>query len=583
MILPLVAVVILSVIAAPRAAVAHEGGRPIEAELCSSWSLVPVDLPKIPAYSPMLSVVRGRFFLSDSFEEAGPPYSLLVSEDLEHWEVAEIPLPSFPRVAIAGGAGVFVGFSMDREYVISSDGLDWEARPIPGGTPLEVYWTGEEFMMVSEGGAFFSSPDGENWEWAGTAPIDHFVIDVAWSGREWLVTDLGGRLISTDLRNWERIGAHSIQAAWGNRRFLVYGSASPIEITDDGDQEPYPVYVEYSEDYGEWVEYFVAETKIELVGDRFGFVASRVGEERIFYRFYASADAMTWYQQPLDLLEGDLPSGQYLNDDIVRYGRHLYILLKCYNGDYCEEGFFFLKGDCPKISGVTVVPGAAHTDGAGGSRWRTDLVLESRAPGEDEVLLEFLPWHRGASRMMRRWIRVPGGRATTLEDVVSTVFGTEGAGTLWIWPQSGGLAVSARTWEEDARTGQGVPRLDWSDALETGERAILTGMVENDAFRTNVGLVNLEEIPIDVVLELRGDGGEVLALIDQRLRARESVQFNGLFGEFAPVDAGSVEIWTPTANGRLLVYGSRIDNSSQDPVWIEPSAVVPPLPEGFDP
>jgi len=579
----ILAVLLVTVGSIPVAA-ALEEGHPIEAQLCTSWTLEPVDLPRSPG-SPTLSVVNGLFFLSDYFLDDGndPPFSLLVSEDLQNWEVVEIPVQQIPRIDIAGGNGVFVGFTYDEDYVISHDGYTWDARPIPGGTPYRVFWTGEEFMMVSEGGAFFSSPDGETWDRAGTAPVNQFLSRVATSGREWVVTDLDDRLISSDLEHWTRVEWSEHDLVWGNRRYLVHSTASAIELTDDGDRTPYPVFTAYSEIIGD-DDVFTMQTNNQFVGDRFIFVALGTYDNRAYFRFYSSEDGLNWFQQPLELLERDLPVFVTVEDDIVRFGRNLMVLVPIRNPASGEYENFFLKGDCPEISGVTVIPGAAHTGGVGGSLWRTDLTLESRAPGEDEVLLEFLPWNRGVSQMMQRWIRVRGGRATVFEDVVGELFGYEGAGTLWIWPQSGALAVSSRTWEEVHHNGQGPPHLDWSDSLKTNERAILTGLTQNAEFRTNVGLVNLEEIPIDVTLTLRGDEGIELGSVQQHLRARESVQLNGVLEAWAagPVAAGSAEVRTTTENARLLAYASRIDNASQDPVWIEPSAKVPPLPEGFE-
>lgn len=564
---------------------AFEEGHPIEAQLCSSWALEQVDLPRSELSGPHLQVFRGLFFLSDFFHDAGvdPPMDMLISEDLEHWNLVKIPIQT-PRVDIAWGNGVFIGVNYSPNYIISRDGYNWEARPIPGGTPFRIFWTGEEFMMVSEGGAFFSSTDGETWDRAATAPIHQFLSQVAWSGREWVVTDVDDRLVSSDLEHWERIRGSEKRLVWGNRRFLIHSSSSPIELSDDGDRSPQAMYIPYSEMIGD-NDFFTMQTNNQFVGGRFVFVALGTYDGRAYFRFYASEDGLTWYQQPLDLLERDLPVFVTIDDDIVRYGRNLMVLATIRNSTSGDVENFFLKGDCPEISGVTVVPGAAHSEGVGDSRWRTDLSLQSRAPGTDEILLEFLPWNRPASKMIRKWITVRGGRSMRLEDVIGTIFDYEGAGTLWIWPQSAQLAVMARTWEEQHRNGQGVPHLDWTDSLSWGEHATLCGLQEDAEDRTNLGLINLEESSIDIVLELSGDSGEELGRIEEHLRPRESVQLNSVLSGLsdAPVEPGSVEIWTTTEGGRFLAYASRIDNTSQDPVWIEPTAAVPPLPAIFGP
>jgi hypothetical protein len=178
-------------------------------------------------------------------------------------------------------------------------------------------------------------------------------------------------------------------------------------------------------------------------------------------------------------------------------------------------------------------------------------------------------------------VRVPGGRPFEINDVVGALFGEEGAGTLSVRPLTAALAVTARTWEEGAGNGQGIPPITDDDTLVFGEKATLAGLSDSQETRTNIGLVNLGETAITIRLDLRNEDGERLALRSMNLGPRESTQLNAPLRAAAggaDVQAGFAKIWTVTHEGRFAAYASRIDNLSNDPVFIRPSAVIPPMP-----
>jgi len=265
---------------------------------------------------------------------------------------------------------------------------------------------------------------------------------------------------------------------------------------------------------------------------------------------------------------------------IVWDGRHVYFLARMTPmPSYDEQEVYLWIGDCPEIAGGGVLAGVAHAEGAAGTRWCTDVSLTSRAALTDEIVLSFRPFGAPEEEIVRHLV-LEGGKTVTIEDVVGTLFETEGTGIIEIRPRSAGVAVSARTYDENTHMGQGLPLLSDADGFSTGEAAVITGAVDDASARSNLGLVNLREIPMTLRIAVFDEEGERIALRTHQLEALESIQINRILlsSDGQEHSDGYLEISTDTPDARFAAYLSRVDNASSDPVFITPSFTVPPLP-----
>ncbi len=209
---------------------------------------------------------------------------------------------------------------------------------------------------------------------------------------------------------------------------------------------------------------------------------------------------------------------------------------------------------------------------------------------------------------------VPGA-AVTIDDIIKSTWGegfTSGVkGALLVFafeansfsqttPLGGRpkkVVVNTRTYnlgrtadEEDTTYGQQVPGIPWYDYIDPHQKTrgfdhmIFTGIREDASYRTAIGLVNISDrlTSIQVGLKLTAPDGTVLKDLTILLLPLTHAQYDNAVLSFfgLPLDppvAGatltvSVLAWQSTAENpvpALIAYVSRIDNNTNDPVFIE--------------
>jgi PKD repeat protein len=209
------------------------------------------------------------------------------------------------------------------------------------------------------------------------------------------------------------------------------------------------------------------------------------------------------------------------------------------------------------------IPAVAHLDGFGGVAWRTELTVQTDSA---DATAFFVPRDRDEGAALGK--RIPRtDTPVTFPSALQTLFGVErGAGALTL----GGAAARA-TLVGTSSSGeyrQSVPLLK----ATAGER-FLVGLREDEAYRTNLGLVSQhgERVVLDV--DLFSLDGAPLAAWSVGLEPYEPVQLNRPLAGVGP--AAYVRI-TPTpaaAGARFVAYSSVVDNVTGDAAFA--SAVRP--------
>jgi hypothetical protein len=138
------------------------------------------------------------------------------------------------------------------------------------------------------------------------------------------------------------------------------------------------------------------------------------------------------------------------------------------------------------------------------------------------------------------------------------------------------LVVTSRTYNQLSGDDPCLPggtlgqRLDGarSDAgLAAGGSAVLPHMVENDVYRSNLGLVNAGDTDGSVEVSLFDGTGSVVATYSVELAAGEWWQDNRPFAARAELDdlpSGWARITVIQGSG-VFAYASVIDNTTNDP------------------
>jgi len=213
------------------------------------------------------------------------------------------------------------------------------------------------------------------------------------------------------------------------------------------------------------------------------------------------------------------------------------------------------------------IAAVAHSDGVGGTHWRSDLSLANVGTEDLFARLELIGPPGKGSEPLRHAVFVPEGRTVEIRDVVGEgAFETIGSGAIGVTVDWGNLMVTSRTYTlaGEGTYGQSIPGWSESDAITEGAVAALTQLRQSTSFRTNIGFVNLGEQEIRIAAEYRSGQGALIASRDYALPALSWQQLNSA----VPEGADHAFVSSPTAGAQFLVYASVVDNASGDPVYV---------------
>jgi hypothetical protein len=219
---------------------------------------------------------------------------------------------------------------------------------------------------------------------------------------------------------------------------------------------------------------------------------------------------------------------------------------------------------------------SAHSPGSNNTEWRTDLVVHNPGPTATSFRIELLEADQDNSVFLSKRYRLDPGCSARHEDVLAALFGFTGSGALRVVPIDGPLAVSSRTYNRrpDRTYGQSVAGIPTGQAIRTGQMARLAGLAHSSdltkGFRTNLGLVNLWEEPIEVEVTLCRRDGVVVGVRTFVLQPYSAHQENKVFATVTSeaIEAGYAVVSTLTPDARFVAYASIIDNRSGDPIYL---------------
>jgi PKD repeat protein len=220
------------------------------------------------------------------------------------------------------------------------------------------------------------------------------------------------------------------------------------------------------------------------------------------------------------------------------------------------------------------VAAAANAAGAAGSFFVTDLEINNA--GTTDMMYRFLWLPRdtdNSNPTASDVFTLAAGVSVRYENVLNEVFAaSDVVGALAIVADSADAIVMSRTFNQtdDGTFGQAIDGLHSSELIQAGERMRVVFMTENDAYRSNLGVLNGTGAALAVMVARYDAAGEMLGdMVTVELDPWENTQLNRVLQNFAPV-AGYVDVWTETAGGAFAAYGSVLDNVTSDPTTVNP-------------
>jgi hypothetical protein len=219
------------------------------------------------------------------------------------------------------------------------------------------------------------------------------------------------------------------------------------------------------------------------------------------------------------------------------------------------------------------VPVVAHAAGLNDSEWRSDLGLLNTGTTTGNVQLTF----HGPDGVVTNTTYVPAASQSVLVDVVAQL-PASGQGALEISSDQP-IRVTSRTYNQasadaicdpNGTQGQSYPTLAAGDGLSQGQAAWLPHLVENAAYRTNIGMVNSSAAAAEVTVELYDGAGGLLTSYTVSLAPgewkQETQPFQKKAGQ-AAMDRGYAKVSVTSGSG-VSAFASVIDNITNDPTTI---------------
>jgi len=209
------------------------------------------------------------------------------------------------------------------------------------------------------------------------------------------------------------------------------------------------------------------------------------------------------------------------------------------------------------------IAAAVHGEGAHESQWRTDLSLLNRSGETATVDVSFRGDNGTSSNVV---VTLDNGEQRTIGDVVASV-GAEGSGSVEI-QSSSPVMVASRTYNaSDFGTyGLFLDGISGADSCGEGGTVWLPHLLQNDLFRTNVGLVNTGETEARMRVTFFDSSGAELASRSRTLGPGAWLQLQEPFARIAgrtDIDAGYAAVHVQSGQG-LIAYASVIDNRTND-------------------
>lgn len=218
------------------------------------------------------------------------------------------------------------------------------------------------------------------------------------------------------------------------------------------------------------------------------------------------------------------------------------------------------------------IPAAAHSPGAAGTVWRTDLEVMAGGGEAASFTVELLEQRHNNSSPLSAAFSLAAGESLRLGDVVGEVFGFEGSGALRLTATEGSVLATSRTYNDSAAGtfGQFIPACEADAAAEPESGYVLLQLAESASYRTNVGFVNATGGELDLEVELHAASADLLGAVQATLRPYEMRQISNIFAEVTAqeVEDGYAVVRTVTDGGRFFAYASVVDNLSGDAVFI---------------
>ena len=232
-----------------------------------------------------------------------------------------------------------------------------------------------------------------------------------------------------------------------------------------------------------------------------------------------------------------------------------------------------------------VVPAAANSGGANGTRWLSDLDLLNPGTVAAEVEVACLLKNQANPAPETAQVTIPPGTTVRLTNVLGTTFKAANA-ALGVNVLSGRALASSRFYNTASKCGgtygMYIRGEGPEEAIVHGQTARFNLLgyspTATRGSRVNIGFLNDSANDTEVEIRLYGDAGELLKTVAWTLLPFEHRQFTRIHADPLPATPAVTHGWAAvevrTPGGRVHAYAMLIDNVSGDPVYMRQGRAV---------
>jgi len=221
---------------------------------------------------------------------------------------------------------------------------------------------------------------------------------------------------------------------------------------------------------------------------------------------------------------------------------------------------------------VSVIPGVGHT-----GQWRSDVTIFN--PDEEGVQFDLEYFDNAGTKLAgATGVFLRSREFLQYSDILASgVFGSnvpDGLGmlkisaTTAIVPNSRYPMTFARTYFDDGANGtfgQGIVGFSVGRPnVKVNQPAIIAGVRQSAAYRTNIGLVNVSNVAVTATITLLDPlTGAVASSLQYPLAPNQSIV--GPYNGWGSIESGTLKI---EATGSVWAFASIIDNKTKDPEYV---------------
>jgi hypothetical protein len=245
------------------------------------------------------------------------------------------------------------------------------------------------------------------------------------------------------------------------------------------------------------------------------------------------------------------------------------------NGGRCERtGTITVTGGGGSAT-TTWIPVVSRASGANNSIWRTDVGIFNPGTATANVTINIYV----STGTLTRTVTIGAGGQRVIGDIVGWFDPSLNTSAAVSIVSTQILVVTSRTYNRFAAgapcfpggtLGQALGGWLTAHGLSAGQSGWLPHMVETSSFRTNIGYTNTGSTPAGLTVRLYNGNGTQVGTYTVNLNPGQWKQASQPFrtiGGQTNLQGGSARI-TVTSGSGVVVYGSVIDNITNDPTTI---------------